>query len=163
MELCVVVWWDQSLECFSHKTGRYVWYRKSIALDQMSTIPVVKQGDGMLWGSFTSAGSDASIRVVGIILLRTRDEEEWQQPIETLKITKGMASPEIKIKVLEWPSQSPDLNPVFNLGDLNRTVHRRCPGNLTELGYFCNGERQNIATYCKMSINYTCSSCECRH
>lgn len=35
-----------------------------------------------------------------------------------------------KLKVLELPSRSPDLNPIQYLwGDLKRDVHRRCPPN----------------------------------
>lgn len=46
-----------------------------------------------------------------------------------------------KIKGLEWPSQSPDLNPIKNLwGDLMRAVHKRCPHNLTDLEHFCKEE-----------------------
>uniref|UniRef100_A0AAR2JPU3 Tc1-like transposase DDE domain-containing protein n=1 Tax=Pygocentrus nattereri TaxID=42514 RepID=A0AAR2JPU3_PYGNA len=52
-----------------------------------------------------------------------------------------------KIKTLEWPSQSPDLNPIEHLwGDLKRAVHRRCPHNLSDLERFCKEEWANIAT-----------------
>uniref|UniRef100_A0AAY5JZL0 Tc1-like transposase DDE domain-containing protein n=1 Tax=Esox lucius TaxID=8010 RepID=A0AAY5JZL0_ESOLU len=52
-----------------------------------------------------------------------------------------------KINILQWPSQSPDLNPIDHLwGDLKRAVHRRCLCNLTDLEHFCKEEWANIAT-----------------
>ena len=43
-------------------------------------------------------------------------------------------------KVLEWPSQSPDLNIIEPLwGDLKRAIHGRQPKNLQELA-FCQEE-----------------------
>ena len=50
-----------------------------------------------------------------------------------------------KICTLEWPSQSPDLNPIEMLwGDLKRAVRARKPSNLTDLKQFCIEEWAKI-------------------
>ena len=50
-----------------------------------------------------------------------------------------------KIHLLEWPSQSPDLNPIEMLWhDLNRAVHTRYPKNIAELKQFCKEEWSKI-------------------
>ncbi len=43
-----------------------------------------------------------------------------------------------KIKLLDWPSQSPDLNPIEMLWhDLKQSIHARKPSNVAELKQFC--------------------------
>ena len=49
------------------------------------------------------------------------------------------------VKVLECPSQSPDLNPIENLWkDLKIGVNRRSRSNLTELEQICKDEWEKI-------------------
>jgi transposase len=55
-----------------------------------------------------------------------------------------------KVEVLEWPLQSPDLNPIANLwAELKKRVRARRPTNLTQLHQLCQAEWAKIhPTYC---------------
>ena len=68
---------------------------------------------------------------------------KWQQ-------SQGIGGKDNKVKVLEWRSQSPDLNPIENVwGGLNKRVRARRPTNLTQLHQLCQEEWAKIhPTYC---------------
>ena len=67
-------------------------------------------------------------------------------PKHTSKSTKDWLKTK-KWKVLEWPSQSPDLNPIEMLwGDLKRAVHARNPSNISQLKEFCVEEWGKISS-----------------
>ena len=61
------------------------------------------------------------------------------------------------VDVLDWPSQSPGLNPIENLwAELKRRVHDRQPQNLAELEAYCVEEWAQIPpeTCRKYVVNY---------
>ena len=52
------------------------------------------------------------------------------------------------LNVLEWPSQSLDLNPIEHLWrDVKIAVQRRSPPNLTELERICREEWEKLPKY----------------
>uniref|UniRef100_A0A7N8YDG6 Coiled-coil domain containing 138 n=1 Tax=Mastacembelus armatus TaxID=205130 RepID=A0A7N8YDG6_9TELE len=70
--------------------------------------------------------------------------QQDNDPKHTAKITKEWHRNN-SVTVLDWSSQSPDLNPIEHLWrDLKMAVHQRSPSNLTELERICKEEWQRI-------------------
>ncbi|KAK1801386.1 hypothetical protein P4O66_023067, partial [Electrophorus voltai] len=155
-------------ELFGLNAKRHVWRKPGTAHNLANTIPTVKHGGGsiMLWGCFLVAGTVRLVRVEGKMnaaMYRDILEENLLQsaldlrlgrrfifhqdndPKHTAKITKEWLQYN-SVNVLEWPSQSPDLNPIEHLWrDLKMAVPRHSPSNLMELERFCKEDLEKLS------------------
>ncbi|KAG2465422.1 TCB1 transposase, partial [Polypterus senegalus] len=156
-----ILWSDETkIELFGVTTRRHVWRKPGTAHHQANTIPTVKHGGGsiVLWGCFSVAGTGRLVRIkrkmtaamyrdiLGENLLQSALDlrlgrqfilQQDNDPKHTARISKKWLQDK-SVNVLEWPSQSPDLNPIEHLWrDLKIAVHRRFSSNLMELERCC--------------------------
>ena len=83
-------------------------------------------------------------RVLDLRLGRRFIFQQDNDPKHITKITKEWLQ-DNSVNVLEWPSQSPDLNPIKHLWrDLKMAVHQRSPSNLMELERSCKEEWEKL-------------------
>ena len=69
--------------------------------------------------------------------------QQDSDPKHRSKLTTEWLHPK-KMRRVESPGQSPDLNPLEMLWrDLKRAIHMRCPRNIAELKQFCNEDRSS--------------------
>ncbi|KAG2461018.1 TCB1 transposase, partial [Polypterus senegalus] len=168
-----VLWTDETkIELFAKAHQLYVHRRKNEAYQEKNTVPSVKHGGGsvMFWGCFAASGTgcleSVQVRIKGKMTaamyrdildenllqsaldLRLERRFIFQQdndPKHTAKISKEWLH-DNSVNVLEWPSQSPDLNPIEHLWrDLKMAVHRHLPSNLMELKRCCKEEWAKLA------------------
>ena len=125
-----VMWSDETkIELFAINSTRRVWRKINAEHNPKNTIPTVKHGGGnlMLWGCFSAKGTGRLHRIEG----RMNGAMYWEiwgknllPSVRAVKMGRGWVfqhdnDPKHTAKatkeVLEWPSQSPDPNPIKNL------------------------------------------------
>ncbi|XDV36370.1 hypothetical protein PO909_006162 [Leuciscus waleckii] len=133
-----VMWSDETkIELFGLNSTRRVWRKKKDEYNPKNTIPNVKHGGGniILWGCFSAKGTGRLHRIEGRMdgamyceilannllpsVRALKMGRGWvfqhdNDPKHTARATKEWLRKK-HLKVLEWPSQSPDLNPIENL------------------------------------------------
>jgi len=133
-----VLWSDESkFELFNRKARLRVWRNIGEEYQERHLQQTVKHGGGsiMIWGCFAWSGVGNLVKITGILtanmyidILRENLEASLLQvglennfvfqqdndPKHKAKITQTFFKLS-RIKVLDWPPQSPDLNPIENL------------------------------------------------
>ena len=163
-----ILWTDETkVELFGRCASRYIWRKTNTAFHKKNIIPTVKHGGGsvMVWGCFAASGPGRLAIIDGTMnsaLYQKILKENVRPSVRDLKLKHTWVMQQDndpkhaskstsewlkknKMKVLEWPSQSPDLNPIEMLWhDLKQAVHARKPSNVAELKQFCKEEWAKI-------------------
>jgi transposase len=155
------MWSDETkIELFGLNSTRRVWRKKKDEYNPKNTIPTMKHGGGniILWGCFSAKGTGQLHRIEGrmhgamyreilannllpsvraLKLGRGWVFQHDNEPKHTARATKEWLRKK-HLKLLEWPSQSPDLNPIESLWrELKVRIAQRPPRNLKDLEKVC--------------------------
>ncbi|KAG2470954.1 TCB1 transposase, partial [Polypterus senegalus] len=149
-----VLWSDEpKINLFGSDGGKHVWWQAGEKYKDKCVLPTVKHGGGsvMVWGCLSAAGTGELQFIEGTmnanmycdILKRSTIPFLWKlghravfqhdnDPNHTSRTATALLK-KLRVKVLDWPSMSPDLNPIHPWGILKRKVEERKVFNTHQL------------------------------
>ncbi len=136
-----VLWSDESkVNLFDSDGVQHVWRHPAEEYQENCALPTVKHGGGsiMVWGCMTTAGTGELQFIGGNMdsnmycdILKQKMIPSLQK--HTAKMTTALLL-KVKVKVMEWPSMSPDLNPIEHMwGIPKRKVEKHHVSNIQQL------------------------------
>lgn len=166
-----VLWSDESkFETFGQRRRVFVRRAPNEKMMPDCVIPTVKHGGGsvLVWGCFSYNGTGDLVKITGIMRKENYREIleqnaipsglriignnfEFMQdndPKHTSLLCKNYLAEQAEngvLKVMSWPPQSPDINPIEKLWDeLDRRVRKRCPTSKEQLWTMLEHEWNSI-------------------
>ncbi len=140
-----VLWSDETkINLFGSDGVKRVWRQPGEEYKDKCVLPTVKHGGGgvMVWGCMSAAGTGELQFIEGtmnanmycdILKQSLIPSQHDKNPKHTSKTTTALLK-KLRVKVMDWPSMSPDLSPIEHLwGILKWKVEERKVSNIHQL------------------------------